>query len=342
MTERTPHPAAQLRIAQTTVAEPPVAATGSWADHARALAPHRGRLAAGAGAGLVLGLLLALLLPRTYTATATLLEAPRGGGGSALDQLSLSAEALGLPSRGSSSNALTYPDILRSRRLLGALLEEPFSDARGESRPLRVWLVPGTATPQRTERALDALRDRIDIALDRRTNLLRVGVRDGDPVRAAAVANAACAQLQHVLMHSMTTQAGAQRRFVEERLTEAQRRLARAEESLRAFREANLRGSNPRLALETARLMREARTQEEIVLALTRQHELARVDEQRDVPVLNVLDAAAVPAFASAPRRGVLVAGGLLLGLFAALALVWPSLRVAAAATEGSESREAA
>lgn len=332
----------QVRLAHTVVAEPPVAAGPSWSDRARALWPHRGRLVAGAASGALLGLLLALVLPRTYTATATLLEAPRGGGGSALDQLSLSAEALGLPSRGSSSNALTYPDILRSRRLLGALLEESFPDARGESRPLRVWLVRGTATPQRTERALDALREQLDISLDRRTNLLRVGVRDSDPVRAAAVANAACAQLQHVLVHSMTTQAGAQRRFIEERLTEARRRLARAEESLRAFRESNLRGSNPRLALETSRLMREARTQEEIVLALTRQHELARVDEQRDVPVLNVLDAAAVPAFASAPRRSLLVAGGLLLGLFAAAIVAWPRRGAESVSATSGESREAA
>lgn len=337
-----PHLApSRVRLAQTFVSEAATPTGPSWAARVAALWPHRRRLALGVGVGAMIGVALALLLPRTYVATATLLEAPRGGGGSALDQLNLSAEALGLPSRGSSSNALTYPDILRSRRLLGALLEEPFPDARGESRPLRVWLVPGTATPQRTERALDELRSRLDIALDRRTNLLRLGVRDGDPVRAAAVANAACAQLQHVLVHSMTTQAGAQRRFVEERLTEAQRRLARAEESLRGFRESNLRGSNPRLALEAARLAREARTQEEIVLALTRQHELARVDEQRDVPVLNVLDSAVAPAFASAPRRGVLVVGGLLLGLLAAALSVWPAVNAGAAIT-GLESREAA
>lgn len=329
------------RIAHTFAAAAPEPAA-DWSTRLRALWPHRRRLAAGALAGAALGAVLAFALPRTYVASAALLEAPRAGG-SALDQLSLSAEALGLPSRGSSSNALTYPDILKSRRLLGALLEKPFPDARGESRPLRVWLVPGAATPQRTERALDALRERFDIALDRRTNLLRIAVHDGDPVRAAAIANAACAELQHVLVHSMTTQAGAQRRFIEERLTEAQRRLVRAEETLRGFRESNLRGSNPRLALEAARLAREARTQEEIVLALTRQHELARVDEQRDVPVLNVLDAAVPPAFASAPRKLVLLAGGLALGLAAAAASLWPRTAPPAARTARDDvSAEAA
>ncbi len=325
-----------VRIAHTFAVPPPADGSPSWAERVRSLWPHRRRLLIGTIAGAIVGAALAFVLPRTYIATASLLEAPRNGG-SALDQLSLSAEALGLPSRGSSSNALTYPDILRSRRLLGALLEKPFPDARGESRPLRVWLVPGTATPQRTEQALVALRERFDIALDRRTNLLRIGYQDGDPVRAAAVANAACSELQHVLVNSMTTQAGAQRRFIEERLTEAQHRLVRAEESLRGFRESNLRGSNPRLALEAARLAREARTQEEIVLALTRQHELARVDEQRDVPVLNVLDAAVTPAFASAPRKAVIVAAGIALGLLAALGSLWTGLRASSMASETAE-----
>lgn len=308
----------RARIAHTLVAEAPgPERPAAW----RALLPHRRALALGAVAGALAGALAAWLLPPTWVATATLLEAPRAGGGSALEQLSVSAEALGLPARGSSSNALTYPDILRSRRLLGALLVREFPAADGARAPLEAVLVPGPAGPARTERALERLRERLDITLDRRTNLLRVGMLDHDPVRAAAVANAACAELQHVLVHSMTTQAGAQRRFVEERLDEARRRLARAEESLRAFRESNLRGSNPRLALEQARLLREARTQEEVVLALTRQYELARVDERRDVPVLNVLDAATPPAFASGPRRGLLVAGGLAAGL--ALVAAW-------------------
>ena len=272
-------------------------------------------------------LLVAFLLPPTFVASVSVLEAQRPGGTSALSQLGVSAEMLGLHAGGSGSNALTYPDVLRSRRLLGALLEQRFRDQKGVEHLLADWLRPGAPSPQRTARATDELRARLDIALDRRTNLLRLSVSDRDPVLAAAIANAACAELQRVVMTAIMTQAGANRRFVEHELDGARRDLARAENALRGFAEGNLRfGNAPRLALEQARLMREVRTQEEIVIALTRQYEIAKVDENRDVPVLNVLDPAVTPAFRSSPKRGMIVALGVLLGLAMGMALQWPAL----------------
>lgn len=300
----------------------------------RALWRARLALSAFALGGAALALAIALVLPPTFVASVSVLEAPRSGGGSALDQLGMSADLLGLRS-GATSNALTYPDVLRSRRLLGALLAQRFRNSRGTEKPLVDWIRSGAASPQRTELATDELRRRLDVALDRRTNLLRVSVSDRDPVLAAAVANAACAELQRIVMTAMMTQAGANRRFVEQRLGGARKDLARAENALRGFSEGNLRfGNAPRLALEQARLMREVRTQEEIVIALTRQHEMAKVDENRDVPVLNVLDPAQPPAFRSSPQRGMMVVLGLFLGLALGAALRWPRLRVDALAAE--------
>ena len=300
---------------------------------ARALWAVRAPLAGCMLAGGMLALLLAWVLPPTYVAQVSVLEAPRAGGSSALDQLGMSAEMLGLRSGGGSgSNALTYPDVLRSRRVLGALLDQRYRGEKGESKLLADWIQPGRPGPQRTERALDELRKRLDIALDRRTNLLRLSVSDRDPVLAAAVANAACAELQRVVMTAMMSQAGANRRFVQQQLDGARRDLARAENALRGFREDNLRfGNAPRLALDQARLMREVRTQEEVVIALTRQFEMAKLDEQRDVPVLNVLDPAVPPAFRSSPQRVAMAWMGLLLGLAVGLALQWPRWSVALA-----------
>lgn len=289
-----------------------------WSERVRL-----GAFALGSGA---LALLIAFVLPPTFVASVSVLEAPRSSGASALDQLGMSADLLGLRS-GGGSNALTYPDVLRSRRLLGTLLEQPFNDQQGTQKPLVEWLRSGPPSPQRTSLAIDELRKRLDIALDRRTNLLRVSVSDRDPVLAAAVANAACTELQRVVMTAMMTQAGANRRFIEQQLVGAHQDLSRAENALRGFSEGNLRfGNAPRLALEQARLMREVRTQEEIVIALTRQREMAKVDENRDVPVLNVLDPAVPPAFRSSPKRGLMVAIGALLGLAIGIALRWPRL----------------
>ncbi len=289
----------------------------------RVLWAERRRVGACALAGGVLLLALALLLPSRYVADVSLLEAPRPGGGSALDQLGLSAQMLGIKS-GASANALTYPDLLRSRRLLEPLLASRFARARGGEVVLEPYLVRGAASPQRTERALAVLRQRFDVTLDRRTNLLRVRVTDRDPALAAAVANAAAAGLQDLVMRSLMTQAGANRRFVETRLAEARVELARAEGALARFRDVNRHPEgSPRLEMDMARLVRELRTREEVVIALTREYEMARVDENRDVPVLNVLDRAETPASRSWPRRGAMTASGVLLGLAVGDVLAW-------------------
>lgn len=285
--------------------------------------PARARVGACALAGAALAVALAFVLPPTYVASLAILEAPRAGTGSTLEQFGLSAEMLGLKPAGGSS-ALTYPDILRSRRLLERLLAASFPARDGRTHRLVDWIAPGKPTPQRDERAVKKLRARLDLAMDRRTNLLRIGVSDRDPVLAAAVANAAGAELQQLLLGTMETQASANRRFIEGRLDTARDELAGAESKLAAFRESNRHvDGSPRLTLELERLARETRTREEVVIALTRQYEIARVEENRDVPVLNVIDPAVPPASASAPRKALLAAGGLLLGLAAGIALAW-------------------
>jgi uncharacterized protein involved in exopolysaccharide biosynthesis len=129
--------------------------------------------------------------------------------------------------------------------------------------------------------------------------------------------------LQDLVMRSLMTQAGANRRFVETRLAQARIELARAEDALERFRENNRHPDAPRLLMDQGRLVRDLRTREEVLVALTREYEMARVDENRDVPVLNVLDVAQPPAFRASPRRATMTAAGLLLGLVTGLALAW-------------------
>jgi uncharacterized protein involved in exopolysaccharide biosynthesis len=300
---------------------------------------RRATIAAWAAGAALLLFAVSLVLPPVYVSGVSMLEAPRQNGSSTLDQLGLSAQMLGLKAGGGASNALTYPDILRSRRLLVGLLESDFPTQKHGRVRLESYLEHGKPSPQRTELALKDLLERLDIALDRRTNMLRLSVSDRDPVLAAAVANAAAASLQELVMHALMTQAGANRRFVETRLETARGELSRAEAAAEAFRDYNRHtDGSPRLMLEQARLMREVRTREEVMIALTREYEMARVDENRDVPVLNVLDSAEAPAFRTSPRRGMMAAGGLLLGLAIGIAIAWPRRETQAVAGKQAEA----
>ena len=57
--------------------------------------------------------------------------------------------------------------------------------------------------------------------------------------------------------------------------------------------------------------MRLVREQEEVYITLSREHEVAKIDEHRNVPVLSVLDPAEPPAFRHFPKRRLLAAIGL-------------------------------
>jgi capsule polysaccharide export protein KpsE/RkpR len=62
----------------------------------------------------------------------------------------------------------------------------------------------------------------------------------------------------------------------------------------------------PRLAVPYANLYREVHIQETVYELLTQQYELARIQEAKDVPVVNVIDAPGIPEKKSFPPRAIL------------------------------------
>jgi len=71
----------------------------------------------------------------------------------------------------------------------------------------------------------------------------------------------------------------------------------------------------PALSREFAKLVRETKVLEQVTAYLRQELEQDRVNEQRDLPSLQMLDAAQPPLHRSSPSRGLHVLTGLLLGL---------------------------
>jgi len=267
---------------------------------------------------------LSLLLPPRYQAVTTIVPAMTPDRTPQFGLLNPSLEDLAFQASVRSGSSVMYPSIVRSRRLLEQVLAMQFPTGRDSPpRTLIDLIQPRGTGVTRMELAVRALQRRVDATLDRRTGVLTIRVDSRFPPVAAGIANALSTLLQDFVVHSLASQAGENRKFIEGRLRDVAVDLAHAEEELRLFRERNLRiGNSPRLLLEEGRLIRGVREQEEIYIALRRQFELTKVQEQRDVPVLNVLDVAAVPAFRSSPKRTVMVLMGLVLGFGLGAALV--------------------
>jgi capsule polysaccharide export protein KpsE/RkpR len=73
----------------------------------------------------------------------------------------------------------------------------------------------------------------------------------------------------------------------------------------------------PELQLEYVRKEREVKYHESLFEMLSKQYEAARLDEARDAPVVQVLDAASYPDTKSWPKRSYFMLGGLFLGFSA-------------------------
>lgn len=84
----------------------------------------------------------------------------------------------------------------------------------------------------------------------------------------------------------------------------------------------------PQVALEYARRVRKVKTEEAIYRLLVEEYEKSRIEEARDTPTIQVLDAATAPELRTRPRRSMIVLVGGILGLgwsalFALFLSVW-------------------
>lgn len=261
--------------------------------------------------------LASFLIPTTYLASTTVIPVSGQDKGSILSQLGSGLEDLGIQPTSRSSSPAMYPDIVRSRRLLGQVLDKPTPAAiDSRQRPLLFFLSGLNRDARSVDNAIKRARRMVGASIDRRTGVLTIEVRARSPEIAAFMANSLDSLLQQFTIQAATSQAGANRAFIEGRLAETEVSLHQAEENLRNFRERNLRIMNaPQLLMEETRLTRLLRGEEEVYVTLKRQYEVAKIQEHKDLPFISVLDPAVPPVSKDSPRRGLMAAFGVLVGL---------------------------
>lgn len=216
-------------------------------------------------------------------------------------------------------------------------------------------------------------------------SLIKIAVQDGDPKRAAEMANAYVQELYHQTSRLALTESAQRRLFFEQKLESEKSLLADAEAALRSTQEktgvlkvdaqvesviqsmAQLRAAIvarevalaslktaatsqnpevvrqeselasmrqqlrqfesrrgpqrtgdplipiskvPELGLEYVRALRELKYHETLFELLAKQYEIARIDEAKDAPLIQVVDPAIPPERKSWPPRGVFTAAG--------------------------------
>ena len=130
-------------------------------------------------------------------------------------------------------------------------------------------------------------------------------------------------ELDDFLRTKKTTNAGNQREFIETRLEEVKRDLTSSENKLKEFRERNRQVFAPQLLLEQERLLRDITINGTLYSELRKQYELAKIEEIKNIPVLNVMDPARPNAMKDKPKRSTIVLSTFFLSFFVAVGFVF-------------------
>jgi uncharacterized protein involved in exopolysaccharide biosynthesis len=235
-----------------------------------------------------------LFRPATYTVASSFRLQIRNNTVSNLTGL---AAQLGfaMPTTDATQTPAFYVDLLRSREVLGEAVTHryPSSDLPANSTEdlIQAFQVSGATPGIRRERAMDKLSDAMTVIASPRTGVISLSVTLHDPVLAQAVTQRLIDEVNTFNLESRKTQAGAERRFVEQRLNELKDSLRASEDRLQAFLQRNRDYENsPQLSFQQQRLARDVSMQQEMVTGLAQSFEQARIEEVRDTPVITVID----------------------------------------------------
>src|SRR5882757_11267879 len=184
-----------------------------------------------AAAGLLLGTLFAFLLPKKFESTTQLMppDSQSSSGMAMLAALSaktgnglgaVAGDLLGMKSSGA-----LFIGILRSRTVEDRLIEK--------------FDLKKVYWARLEENARRKLEENTSISEDRKSGIMNITVTDGDPKRAAAMAQAYVDELDRLVAQLSTSSARREREFLEERLKAVQLDLENAEKDFSQFASKN-------------------------------------------------------------------------------------------------------
>jgi len=159
--------------------------------------------------------------------------------------------------------------------------------------------------------AMSALEGSTVISSDK-GGFIVVEVSDKDPQLAANLANTFIEELNKLLQTNLLTDASQKRTFLEQQLRQAKNKLTDAELVL---------DKTPNTSLQYLDALRNLKYQEALWEILVKQFEMAKMDEAKDFPLIQVLDKATPPENKSKPKRSLIVMLATLAAFF--LAVIW-------------------
>jgi tyrosine-protein kinase Etk/Wzc len=280
------------------VSLPPVEDEINLLDLLIVLAKHKKMILSVTVVAALLAIGYALWLPNIYTGTVKILP-PQQNQSSASALLGQLGGLAGLAggTMGIKNPSDSYIAMLKSRTLNEKIVKRFDLQQVYEAKTL-------TDT-------LKALENNSTFTADK-DGVIAVEVSDLDPKRAADIANAFIEELAKQMQNFVLTDVSQKRVFFEQQMKQAKDKLTDAEIRL---------DKTPNTSLQYMDAVRDFKYQGGIWEILAKQFEVAKLDEAKDFPMIQVLDKAIPPEKKSKPKRALIVILVTLVAFF--LALIW-------------------
>jgi len=160
--------------------------------------------------------------------------------------------------------------------------------------------------------------------------VITVEVNDKDPQLAANMANAYIEELDKLMQTYSLTDASQKRTFFDLQLRQAKNKLTDAELVL---------DRTPNTSLQYLDAVRNLKYQEAVWEIIAKQFEMAKLDEAKDYPLIQILDKATPPEKKSKPKRSLIVILATLVAFF--LAVIWAFIKESLARSNGDSEQAA-
>jgi uncharacterized protein involved in exopolysaccharide biosynthesis len=249
----------------------------------------------------------AKFLPSKASAMSSRMTAIAGGSGAVLPE-------------DDAGSADYYVTLVQSPGFLGRVAERRFAKAGdGPCSLVEHYGISDGNPAVRTQRAAGILQGQVSITAARAVpgapRVITLQAVAERPELSAEIAQVILSQIDEHNASARDNRAKRNREFVEEQAKKAKTELDDASDALATFEAKNRRAEAPRVRAEQERLSRQVRLLEEVYVTLTKQLELAKVEEEESRPSIEVIQRPEPPLVRTSPRRTQTVVTWTLVGL---------------------------
>jgi len=235
------------------------------------------------------------------------------------------ATTFGMDMGGINENAFYIPDIVDSRHLKKAVIQNNWKTEKYTQNVnlIEYWEINDESgfsvknlfqTSKDTnlnikymELAIETLANQISVT-EEESGLIVISVLMEESELAADIANFIALYIKKYISEVMLIHSSRHREFIEERLSDSKIELSISEEELTEFRSKHpIAMDTPDLQLQRGRLLRNVEVNQQVYVTLREQYEVARIDELKEIPVINILDQGEASSTPEKPKKMLIV-----------------------------------